>query len=176
MAIESYWESSANSALRQGDYLLNCPIPVFAEFPMQTEKEVELDVDIRFQDLIIVTQSCDLEQNKTRLVAMCPIYPLEKYEQFNSEFLKKGRWEEVRKGRIEGLYLLSSLTNPENNRECLVVDFREIYSLPFEFLMKHAESLESRWRLKSPYLEHFSQAFARFFMRVGLPANIPPFK
>jgi hypothetical protein len=53
--------------------------------------------------------------------------------------------------------------NPENNRECLVVDFREIYSLPFEFLTKHTESLETRWRLQSPYLEHFSQAFARFF-------------
>jgi len=29
--------------------------------------------------------------------------------------------------------------------------------------------------LRSPYLEHFSQAFARFFMRVGLPTAIPPF-
>ena len=176
MPTESYWENPTDSALRQGSYILNCPVPVFAEFPMQTEKEVELIVDIRFQDLIIVTQSCDLEQNKTRFVALCPIYSLEKYEQFNSEFLKKSRWEEVRKGRIEGLYLLSSPTNPENNRECLVVDFREIYSLPFEFLTKHADTLENCWRLKPPYLEHFSQAFARFFMRVGLPANIPPFK
>ena len=33
-----------------------------------------------------------------------------------------------------------------------------------------------RWRLQSPFREHFSQAFARFFMRVGLPAAIPPFK
>jgi hypothetical protein len=32
------------------------------------------------------------------------------------------------------------------------------------------------WRLQSPYLEHFSQAFARFFMRVGLPSAVPPFK
>ncbi|MEZ2279409.1 MAG: hypothetical protein ACBR12_21120, partial [Microcoleus sp.] len=35
--------------------------------------------------------------------------------------------------------------------------------------------LNDRWRLKSPYLEHFSQAFARLFMRVGLPSAIPPF-
>ena len=27
-----------------------------------------------------------------------------------------------------------------------------------------------------PIREHLSQAFARFFMRVGLPFNIPPFK
>ena len=25
-----------------------------------------------------------------------------------------------------------------------------------------------------PFLEHFSQAFARFFMRVGLPSSISP--
>jgi hypothetical protein len=176
MPIESYWENVSGAKLRQGDYIFNCPVPVFAEQFPERQNEIEIAVDIEFYDLIVVTQSCDLEQNKIRLVAMCPIYSLENYEAINVEFVRKGRWEEVRKGRIEGLYLLSSTTNPENNRECLVVDFREIYSLPFEFLTKHADSLESRRRLKSPYLEHFSQAFARFFMRVGLPANIPPFK
>jgi hypothetical protein len=29
--------------------------------------------------------------------------------------------------------------------------------------------------LLPPYREHLSQAFARFFMRVGLPVDIPPF-
>lgn len=176
MKIESYWDGVSNSTLRQGDYLFGCPVPVFAKQIESRQTEFELDLEIEFFDLIIVSQSCDLEQDKVRLVAMCPIYSLENYEQINPAFAKKGRWEEVRKGRIEGLYLLSSPTNPENNRECLVVDFREIYSLPFEFLTKHAASLEVRWRLKSPFLEHFSQAFARFFMRVGLPSNIPPFK
>jgi hypothetical protein len=32
-----------------------------------------------------------------------------------------------------------------------------------------------RLRLLPPYREHLSQAFARFFMRVGLPVDIPPF-
>ena len=176
MENKSYWEKPSSSNLRQGDFIFNCPVPVFAEQFPQRVGEINIGVNIDFYDLIIVTQSCDLEQNKVRLVAMCPIYLLGNYEQINPAFSKKGRWEEVRKGRIEGLYLLSSFENPENNRECLVVDFREIYSLPFEFLTKHADTLENRWRLKPPYLEHFSQAFARFFMRVGLPSNIPPFK
>lgn len=162
MPMENYWKSAPGAELRQGDYIFNCPVPVFAE-QFSWQSEMQLGVDIEFYDLIVVTQSCDLEQNKVRLVALCPIYSLAGYEEINPEFTKKGRWEEVRKGRIEGLYLLSSPTDPENNRECLVVDFREIYSLPFEFLTKHAYSLEARWRLKSPYLEHFSQAFARLF-------------
>lgn len=50
-----------------------------------------------------------------------------------------------------------------------------IVTLPYEYVLKHASNLNDRWRLKSPYLEHFSQAFARLFMRVGLPSAIPPF-
>jgi hypothetical protein len=55
------------------------------------------------------------------------------------------------------------------------INFREIYSLPIGYLQQHAVALGPRWRLQSPFLEHFSQAFARFFMRVGLPSTIPPF-
>jgi hypothetical protein len=48
--------------------------------------------------------------------------------------------------------------------------------VPYAYLTQHAESLGLRWRLESPFLEHFSQAFARFFMRVGLPSAIAPFR
>ena len=107
---------------------------------------------------------------------MCPISPIQTFEKRNPEFTKKGKWNDVRKGRMEGLHMLEPLGNSTSNREALVVDFREIYSLPFEYLVKHATELGSRWRLKSPFLEHFSQAFARFFMRVGLPSTIPEFQ
>jgi hypothetical protein len=173
MTAESFWERVAESNLRQGDYLTNCPVPVYSEIPRES---LSLDIQIGFSNLIVVTQSCDLENGKNELVALCPIYTLAEFEAENPKAAQKGFWEQVRRAKIEGFHLLSPFQTPEDNRECLVVDFREIYSLPFEFLTKYAESLESRWRLKSPYLEHFSQAFARFFMRVGLPANIPPFK
>jgi hypothetical protein len=79
-------------------------------------------------DLVVLTQSCDLEQRKVRLAACCPIFSIAEFETANPFFAKKGRWNEVLKGRIEGLHLLASPTNPEKNREALVVDFREIYS------------------------------------------------
>jgi len=107
---------------------------------------------------------------------MCPIFSIEAFEGKNPEFKKKGRWNEVRKGRMEGLHMLGAQNVPTNNRKSFVVDFREIYSLPFEYLFKHAAELDARWRLKSPFLEHFSQAFARFYMRVGLPSTIPEFQ
>ena len=68
------------------------------------------------------------------------------------------------------------MDDPADNGICLVADFREIYSLPIAYLRERATQLGRRWRLQSPYLEHFSQGFARFFMRVGLPSSIPAFR
>lgn len=171
--MESFWSNVTGSALLQGDYLLNCPVPALTEVTDDTEEQSFL---VSVYDLIVMTQSCDLENGKAAFVAMCPIYTLAEFEEVNPSFTRKGEWENVRKGRIEGLHLLGALNDPANNRESLVVDFREIYSLPFSFLSQIAEQQGNRSRLKSPYLEHFSQAFARFFMRVGLPSVIPPFK
>lgn len=171
--VESFWVKVNEPTLRQGDYLPNCHVPIFLDPTVGPEPQ---NVPIDVFNLIIITQSCDLEQSKVRLVAMCPIFPIGDFEKRNIEFKKKGRWNEVRKGRVEGLHMLGAQNNPTNNREAFVVDFREIYSLPFEYLVKHAMGLGPRWRVKSPFLEHFSQSFARFFMRVGLPSTIPEFQ
>jgi len=53
-----------------------------------------------------------------------------------------------------------------------IVDFHRIYSLPKNYLRKIAQEKEVRLRLLPPYREHLSQAFARYFMRVGLPVDI----
>lgn len=170
----AWWVQLEGPHLAQGDYLPKCLVPFFAP-NYGTEGEIQ-EVPVKEYDCIVVTQSCDLENDKAPLVALCPIYPISAYEQVNPHFRQKGAWERVRQGRVEGLHLLASQIDPSNNQSCLVVDFREIYSLPIGYLKQHAESLGQRWRLQPPYLEHFSQAFARFFMRVGLPSSIPPFK
>jgi len=50
-----------------------------------------------------------------------------------------------------------------------------VFSLPVRFVRKKAAD-GRRLRLLPPYREHLSQAFARFFMRVGLPVDIPAFR
>ncbi|MBX7135702.1 MAG: hypothetical protein K1X67_23790 [Fimbriimonadaceae bacterium] len=170
----AYWQGVNGEAVFQGDWLPGCRIPVFQIKSGTTDLDDTVKLDK--SDLIVVTQSCDLEQGKVHLVALCPIYSLPEFEAINEAFKKAGRWEEVRKGRFEGLHMLASPSDPSNNREALVVDFRMIFSLPIDYVRGHAANLGQRWRLDSPFLEHFSQAFARFFMRVGLPSAIPPFK
>jgi hypothetical protein len=141
--------------------------------PLATEP---IEQALRRARLIVVTQTCDLENRKVEFVALCPAHTLDEFEEWNPDFSRKGQWEHVRKGRIEGLHLLASPESPADNRAAMVVDFGHIVSVPYAYLTQHAESLGLRWRLESPFLEHFSQAFARFFMRVGLPSAIAPFR
>lgn len=174
MATESFWTEVAGDRLAQGDYLTNCPVPVFpAGFDLGAGESA---IPIRRADLIVVTQSCDLENHKVQLVAMCPILSVPQLRAVDERYGKADRLEEIRKGRYEALHMLSSPTSPDDNGDVRIVDFREIHSLPVAFLAGHAARLGDRWRLRPPYLEHFSQAFARFFMRVGLPSAIPRFK
>ncbi len=171
-----WWIQTDSGGLAQGDLLPDCRFPVFVEEPLSVDDREPDEIEVKQQRLIIVTQTCYLENNKVEFVALCPIHTLSEFEEVNLEFAAKGRWENVRKGRIEGLHLLAAPDDPANNQSSLVVDFGHIISLPLEYLTTHAESTADRWRLQSPFLEHFSQAFARFFMRVGLPSSIPPFK
>ncbi len=169
-----FWDTVANDSLAQGDCLLACITPQFGPF-FDSDGGVQ-EVPISEEDLIVVTQSCDLANKSVGFVALCPIQAVEAFEAVNPDYKTRGRWEAVRKGRVPGLHLLPSPWKPEDNRQAFVVDFGHIISLPHTYLQRHAGDTPGRHRLRSPYLEHFSQAFARFFMRVGLPSDIPPFK
>ena len=169
----SFWISVSGLEIQQGDLLPNCFIPVLPDdFAPSTRNR---PLPFRQTDVVVVTQSCDLVNMKAGDVAVCAAYSVPLFESTNPAFKKKGVWEEVRKGRREGLHLLASPTMPEESRESLLVNFREIFSLPIGYLRTQALELGDWWRLQSPFLEHFSQTFARFFMRVGLPTAVPPF-
>ena len=168
-----WWERTEGRDLAQGDLLPRCQMPVFRGASVDSGEIQEEFIETA--TLIVLTQSCDLENNKVPNVAMCPIYTLPEFEAVNPAFKKQIEWENVRKGRRDALHLLAGPDDPGNNLDSQVADFAHIVSLPVDYLANHAESLGQRWRLKSPFLEHFSQAFARFFMRVGLPSSIAPF-
>lgn len=94
-----------------------------------------------------------------------------------SEFFKSRKGKEaLRQGNVPGYHLLNRCEIKGFATEYLVVDFRSVYSIPFDFLLELIQKRSKRIRLLPPYREHLSQAFARFFMRVGLPVDIPAFK
>jgi hypothetical protein len=180
MSESQWWTSVSGKDLAQGDLLSGCLFPEFEKAPVPQEDGSPVEVNVNKGDLIIISQSCDLEQGKLKFVAACPIIALEQFAAVNEAYANtangKGRRENIRKGRVASYHLVASPIAPENNQEALVVDFGQIISLPFGYVATHAESVGDRWRLNSPFLEHFSQALARFFMRVGLPSSIAPYR
>lgn len=169
-----WWVQVEGESLAQGDLLAGCFVPAFPDdFGSETGSH---EITISIATLIVLTQSCDLENHKVAFVALCPAHALGEFEERSPDFAKKGKWEEVRRGRFQGLYLLASTVNPTDNRQALVVDFRQVISLPIGYLSCHARKLGRRYRLQSPYLEHFSQAFGQTFTRVARPSDLAPFK
>ncbi len=171
------WDNCHDALLSQGEYLEECPVIIVSDIVVSDalKSAKELDAKIEIRNLLVMTQSCDLAQNKAQSVALCPIYSLEELAASNPTYQNKKNWENVRQGRAEGWHMLAGFKG-FSNQEALVVDFRQIYSLPIGFLNSFILKSRKRKKLKSPYLEHTAQAFARFFMRVGLPSNIESFK
>ncbi len=171
----SWWHSVSGKNLAQGDLLPDCLVPVFAAPTLSQDSDGSQEVSVLTQRLIVVTQSCDLENRKVQFVALCPIHTLKDFASQNHLYQKSKNWENVRRGQVQALHMITSPEAPEINTESLVVDFGHIVSLPIEYLENHATAIGDRWRLGSPFLEHYSQAFARFFKRVGLPSGIAQF-
>lgn len=168
-----YSEISKSDQVEQGDFIPNCPILIP---PLSVEpKDIE-EIDITLIDSIILSQSCDLVNNKIQIVLVCPYYPLSRFienlpdEQKSKKALRK-HIDNLKKGYLPGYHLLNKNSELKFD-DYFVVDFRNVYGVHVDNIRNIALSLDNRIRLMPPYREHLSQAFARYFMRVGLPQDI----
>ncbi len=173
--MEKYpWYAIVNGKepLLQGDFINSCPVVI----PPATIESAKVPAEVIEYDVAILSQSCDLEQRKIDLVLVCPVWSLSEFENRSTFFKGKSGKEALRLGNVPGYHLLNKCEINGFERDYLVVDFRSVYSVPFDFILALARKRERGLRLLPPYREHLSQAFARFFMRVGLPVDIPPFR
>lgn len=171
-----WYEVVTGRELEQGDILEACP--VFAPPDELAQTTVEADATVPFNrhhaDVIVMSQSCDLVEGREKLeqVLLCTLWLQSEFT--DGPFARVDAWENARKGRLPAFHVLAACDLPENEQEVRVADFRRIYTLPVSFVRKRVAAAP-RIRLLPPYREHLSQAFARFFMRVGLPVDIPSF-
>lgn len=173
--MEEYaWYQVVNGTepLLQGDFFNSCPIVI----PPMTIESDTVPADVVVYDIVVMSQSCDLAQDKIDLVLVCPVWPLSEFGNRSSFFRGRDGKEALRKGNVTGYHLLKNSEIEGFETDFQVVDFRNVYGIPLEFLKNRASVTNRRLRLLPPYREHLSQAFARFFMRVGLPVDIPPFR
>jgi hypothetical protein len=162
-----WYQVHAWSNVLQGDLLFGCPVlvpPANLTPSLSNAKEgdnLRGNLLIQRADLIVLSQSCDLQNDKIDQVLLCAHFPASSYS--NSERKSIRREQRPSNHMIERCLIIG------HEFERRVIDFRTIYTLPKDFVTAFALKAHSRARLLPPYREHLSQAFARYFMRVGLP-------
>jgi hypothetical protein len=152
--------------LEQGDLLEACPIVR----PTATNEFLQHSANV-----VILSQSCDLLNEKLEIVQVCPMWPLEQLAAEVEYFHSRRGKEDLRRGNLPGYHLLNRCELPNHESDFLVCDFRSLFGAHLAVAKKLAAQQSPRVRLLPPYREHLAQAFARFFMRVGLPVDVPPF-
>jgi len=138
------------------------------EFPIPEDVEVEINE----LDLVVLTQTCDLENDKVDEVLVAVVLSYEDLilrEGTKNPYLKSSRWRKaVERGDVPGYCLL--IENPgEPSLGWSIADFHHLFSLPKPYVAAFAATIGRRLRVISPYREHLAPAFARYIMRVGLP-------
>jgi hypothetical protein len=161
--------------LQQGDILEQCPIFILrtAEFDGSSGRA---HFDCEQRPVILLSQSCDLVKGREKVeeVLLCALWHRSEFTAGQHIATSKGL-EEARRGNLPAFHLLAPSTVPGFERELRIVDFRRVFTLPLDFFRQQLAQVPHQ-RLLPPYREHLSQAFARYFMRVGLPVDLPPFR
>ncbi len=172
-----WYRLTTGDELAQGDVLEAFPVFLPPDDLEDWNESASAFFTTEERNVVLMTQTCDLVKGREKVseVLLCPGWPLSRYQAGEHLATTKGR-EEVRRGILPGIHMLASCELPDFAREVRIVDFRQVYSLPLRFVRQRAVASGPRMRLLPPYREHLAQAFARYFMRVGLPADIPPFK
>lgn len=158
--------------LQQGDILEEFE---FIDHPEDISL-AEVPAQVKSYDVIIMTQSCDLVKREVKHVVLCPIWPIEEAESINPIFVKVEGKNKLIDGHVIGYHLINECSISGFERPMRIVEFRRILEAPKQKTLEKAQAHGGRLRLQPPYREHMAQAFARFFMRVGLPIDIPKFK
>lgn len=174
--LSDWYDFVIDDTLFQADILEECPIfhpPANLSWPLRDDEAY--DARVTKGDLIIVTQSCDLVRGDVNAqVILCRLFSLADAEKSNA-FLKSSYGkEQCRRGNLHAYHMIANCETEHWKRGISIISLSELYSLPLGFI-KLLVHEKRRPRMKSPYREHFGQAFARYFMRVGLPVDIEEF-
>jgi hypothetical protein len=151
--------------LCQGDILDDCPILVWKLAPPPLDLGVP--PEIRIIRVVVLTQACDLAQDKTTRVVIAPVH--EAAELAAKHILKAGAIrDQVRRGQVFGWYFLPAAPAPIKLAES-IVDLRELHTIErqtLEYLIGAGKRVCS---IRTPWREHLAQHFGTTYTRIALP-------
>jgi hypothetical protein len=176
MSLDWYQEIYASDEITQGDLISECLLPRpsagFYEDLLSNNGEPAEEIDIQQADVVVLSQACDIENDKIDSIIVCPYWDVAYFAQKNQNYAGRDRIESIRQGKEPPYHVIDRYQSNDISIGFQIVDFHQIYSVPKDYLQQLASRKTVRLRLNPPYREHLSQAFARYFMRVGLPSDI----
>ena len=157
-----FTQSGKSEPLLQGDIVDSCPL-IFWECYQDGDEVIRkpLEIDVR---VVVLTQSCDLDNRKSTRVQVAVVHETEFLIQHGVLKARTIR-DHVRLHRMFGWYFLEQ-------SELLVesiVDFRDIHTVPRLLLDDLVAKGRRVCTIVSPYREHLAKHFADTFSRIALP-------
>jgi hypothetical protein len=148
MTNNSWYEGvAADAPLTQGDLLENFPLVGWKSEVIQVEQDKNLGESLRGAteivqaNVVVMTQACDLEHERVANVILCPFESLAEHFSLWKEAMQAGNqnpskkaWrrycDDIRDGFVWNMTVLDAGESGELSTPHLVVDFREIFTLP----------------------------------------------
>jgi hypothetical protein len=159
-----YDHPARNDALDQGDLIDECPILAVVEFDVNNPDA--LAVKRTFQRVIVVTQTCDLANQKTTVANVATVFDAVALVQDRT--LKAAEIKgPVRAGRVWGWYFLPASADVGLGE--MIVDLRRLHTVRLDVLRALCLAGKRRGRVQPLYREHLAKHFADTFSRIGLP-------
>jgi hypothetical protein len=170
---------SGSTPLEQGDLLDDFPVIVPLPSLVEVSEEpvgakVQQSATIQLFNVVVMTQSCDFAKLCDEdEVVLCSRYGYSEIIVAEPRLRGQGGWKNLIHGRIIGVHIINKCDIENHGFDYQVIDLRRVFSAPFSVVKQAAIHQGDRVRLLPPYREHLAQAFARRFMRVGLPIDLP---
>jgi hypothetical protein len=159
-----YDRPAPEGAIDQGDLIDGCPAQDLATTP--TDLPVPSGVAYEYRRVIVLTQTCDLANQKTTVVNVAEVFGAQQL--VDAKLLKAADVKgPLRAGRIWGMYFLPA--SIDHGLEEMVVDFRRLHTVRLDLLLGLCRGGGRRGRVVTPYREHLAKHFADTFSRIGLP-------
>jgi hypothetical protein len=159
-----YQQPVAGEAVDQGDIIDGCPLLQVTGFDAVNVDP--LDIGHSRNRIVVLTQTCDLANEKTTVVVVARILPAQSL--VDQQALKASEVRgPIRSGRVFGLYYLpknSDLDLPE-----AIVDLRQLHTVRLDLLQTLCVQGFRRARIQLLYREHLAKHFADTYSRIGLP-------
>src|SRR2546430_16400287 len=168
-----WYEVTQGSELLQGDLLRNCPIPRvrgLEQWPLRAGQPLEVDIDQ--EDVVIVSQSCDLANDKIQDVVLAQVLD---WSVACRELVRQGntfaRSRNFRRALVAGNIPSLSLLHKRDSAPTLgwsIVDFHRLFVLPKPVVLAVARAAGARLRVRAPYPRHLGQTVGRSIFRGGV--------